>query len=311
MTATGAFPCVPAAAADRLGVRFGSFTALDGVSFTVPAASITGLVGPNGAGKTTLLRVLATLLPPSSGSASIGGLDVAGRAEEIRKTIGYLPDFAGIYQDMRVVEYLEFFAATYSLGRTETQKYIASALEISGLAGRAQSFIEELSRGMRAKLSFVRTLAGNPKLLLLDEPLSNLDPLARSELLAVIAGMRAGGKSVLISSHQLGEIEKLCDRVLFLDKGRLLEESRETTAFYSLRLANPEADAAALIGGIQGVASVTPSEGGRYLLRLGTGADPAEVLRGIVVAGPAVLEWRPLIPSLEERLIRAVRGGEA
>lgn len=309
---------IPIVAAQSLSVRFGSLQALDHVSLTVPRGSITGLVGPNGAGKTTLIKILASLLLPGSGSATVGGFDVVRQAASVRRMIGYLPDFVGIYQDMKVVEYLRFFSDAHGLDRKARDAFIKRALELSGLGDRSESFIEELSRGMQSRLAFVRALAGSPELLLLDEPLSNLDPVARTDILAIIAKMREEDTSVLISSHILSDLEKICDRVVFILSGRVIrEEGGEQAggATYELKMAVGSDEAGAKLAGLEGIESADCVEGveNRFVLKLAAGNDPAEILRAIVEAGFAVLEWKPVVLSLEQRLVAAVKedGGKA
>jgi ABC-2 type transport system ATP-binding protein len=306
----------PVVVAESLGVRFGALHALDRVSFALQGGAIVGLVGPNGAGKTTLLRVLATLLLPTSGRVTIAGVDVERDPSVVRGLIGYLPDFPGLYQDMKVEEYLCFFADAHGLAPGPRKAFIAEALETSRLGDRAGSYIEELSRGMRAKLSFVRALAGGPRLLLLDEPLSNLDPVARGEIMEIITRQRVKGTCVLVSSHLLSELEKICDRVLFIHGGRLVSEPGEGGSrkgeTYMVGLSAGTPDAAGTLAALAGVKAVEEAGGERrFVLRLAAGADPAAVLKAAVDAGLGIVEWRPVTPTLEERLVRAVKGGAA
>jgi ABC-2 type transport system ATP-binding protein len=293
---------------EGLGVRFGGQAALDSVTVSVPRGVITGLVGPNGAGKTTLLRVLATALVPSSGRALVAGYDPVRRPSEVRRRIGYLPDFMGLYQDMRVDEYLGFFAAAYGLDDGRRRAFVDRALALTGLATRAGSFIDELSLGMRAKVAFVRTLAGDPELLLLDEPLSGLDPFARADLVETLRGLRAEGKSVLISSHQLGDLERLCDGAVFMDRGRIVDggSAEPDRPRYELVLAG--GGAAGRLAGIRGVAQAGELAGraGAFELALEGGVEPAAVLREIVAAGLDVVVWKPCARSFEHRLRMAV-----
>jgi len=300
---------VTAAVVD-LTVRFGATTALDRVAFDLAPGEVVGLVGPNGAGKTTLLRVLATLLAPSGGRAEVMGFDVARRPVEVRRRIGYLPDFAGLYQDMRVVEYLRFFAAANGLDRAAGARFVERALRTSQLAERADDFIEQLSRGMRGKLAFAATLAGDPPLLLLDEPLSGLDPLARGSMRDTLAGLRGERRTVLVSSHMLSDLELLCDRVLLIDRGRLVEEPAGEDAgpvSYELALVGADADADARVAAIEDVLSATPGTrpGSLAILVSSAGAAPG-VLRAIVALGLNVALWKPAGASLEDRFRRAV-----
>jgi ABC-2 type transport system ATP-binding protein len=297
--------------ADDLCVRFGSRAALDGVTMRVLRGEIMGLVGPNGAGKTTLLRVLATALVPSSGRALVVGFDPARKPREVRRRVGYLPDFMGLYQDMRVDEYLRFFADAYGLDAGKRRAYVDRALRMTGLADRAGSFIEELSLGMRSRVAFARALAGDPALLLLDEPLSGLDPFARTGFIETLRGLRAEGTSVLVSSHQLADLERLCDGVVLMDRGRVVgAEQAEDDRRPSYELVLPAADGAAAgrLRAIAGVARVAAlaNRTAAFEVEIAEGVEPAATLRAIVLAGMDVSVWKPRETSLEDRLRRAV-----
>jgi len=304
----------PIVEVEDLTVRFGGDTALDRVTFSLDRGAITGLVGPNGAGKTTLLRVLATLLEPDSGRASVDGLDVVEGALEVRRRIGYQPDAAGLYQDMKVEEYLRFFADAHGRKGRDRDGFVARALEIAGLGARAGDFVEDLSLGMRERLAFARTLAGDPRLLLLDEPFSGLDPVARADLRKVLLGAKDEGRSVLVSSHLLWDLERLCDRVLFVDRGRLVDEPTledgEETAYELGAVGDPAAIAGAVTG-IAGVAGAAPiGRGGLIAVTLSPGTAPQDALAAMVEAGIGVVLWRPADRGLEDRFVRAVAEGE-
>jgi ABC-2 type transport system ATP-binding protein len=303
------------AGAVDLTMRFGSTTALDRVAFDLSAGEVVGLVGPNGAGKTTLLRVLATLLVPSAGRAEVLGFDVVRRPLEVRRRIGFLPDFAGLYQDMRVTEYLRFFADANGLDREHRTRFVEQALRTSQLEERAADFIEQLSRGMRSKLAFAATLAGDPPLLLLDEPLSGLDPLARGALRDTLSGLRDDRRAILISSHMLSDLELLCDRVLLIDRGRLVEEAGDEPdriATYELELAAVDDVAIEQLEGIVEVVSAARStRPGTVTLDIEPASAAPEVLRAIVALGLEVLAWKPSGASLEDRFRRAVDRGPA
>jgi len=290
-----------------LTVRFGATTALDRVAFDLTAGEVVGLVGPNGAGKTTLLRVLATLLVPNGGRAEVLGFDVVRRPLEVRRRIGYLPDFAGLYQDMRVSEYLSFFADANGLDRESRADFVARALSRSELEDRAGDFIDQLSRGMRGKLAFAATLAGDPPLLLLDEPLSGLDPLARGNLRDTLSGLRDASRTILISSHMLSDLELLCDRVLLIDRGRLVEETPEEAVSYDLELAGAGEGAAEQLEGIDAVRAV--AAGGRpgaFALEIESASAAPSVLAAVVGLGLQVTIWKPTGGTLEDRFRRAV-----
>jgi ABC-2 type transport system ATP-binding protein len=278
---------------------------------SVSRGAIIGLVGPNGAGKTTLLRVLATALVPSTGRALVVGFDPVRKPREVRRRVGYLPDFMGLYQDMRVDEYLRFFADAYGLDAEKRRAYVDRALRMTGLADRAGSFIEELSLGMRSRVAFARALAGDPDLLLLDEPLSGLDPFARTGFIETLQGLRDEGKSVLVSSHQLADLERLCDGVVLMDRGRVVETGQpeaDRSPGYELVLSGADGDTAERLRAIAGVAQVVtlPRRAAAFEVEISEGVEPAATLRAIVLAGMDVTVWKPRETSLEDRLRRAV-----
>jgi ABC-2 type transport system ATP-binding protein len=200
--------------------RYLGTTVLNDVSFTLNAGEIFGLVGPNGAGKTTLLRILATLTPADSGSAEICGHGLQ-QVREVRSVIGFMPDVLGVYEDMLVREYLEFFARAHHLPEATREYSLQETMTIVGLTPLAQQPVDGLSRGMKQRLGLARAMLHNPKLLLLDEPASGLDPLARLELREILRRLQRKGTSVLISSHVLEDLADICNRVGIIKSGRL------------------------------------------------------------------------------------------
>lgn len=214
----------PVAAVQTLGLgrMYGSLAALQGLDLTVNRGDLFGFIGSNGAGKTTTLRILATFLPPSHGRASIFGKDVVQEATAVRHIIGYMPDFFGVYKDMEAAEYLDFFAACYKIPARQREKTVADVLELVGLSEKRGALIGALSRGMQQRLGLARVLIHDPQLLLLDEPASGLDPRARIEMMAILQELQRLGKTIIISSHILSELQSLCNRVAIIEKGRLI-----------------------------------------------------------------------------------------
>ncbi len=196
--------------------------ALRSLNMTVQKGDLYGFVGANGAGKTTTLKILATLLRPNSGTARVLGLDVIKDAQEIRRRIGYMPDFFGVYQDMETWEYLDFFGAAYRMSTAERDRRVGDVLELVGLIQKKDNLIGELSRGMQQRLGLARVLMHNPEVLLLDEPASGLDPRARMEIIAILQELQKMGKTILISSHILPELQQLCNKVGIIEHGTLV-----------------------------------------------------------------------------------------
>jgi ABC-2 type transport system ATP-binding protein len=206
--------------------RYGRTLAVAGIDLSIEQGEIFGLVGPNGAGKTTTLRMLATLLQPSAGNAEIDGWSVSRNADQVRRVIGFMPDVFGVYDDMKVWEYLDFFARCYGLPAAGRRRMIADLLELVDLGARRNDYVQTLSRGMEQRLCLAHALVHDPKVLLLDEPASGLDPRARVELRELLRELRSLGKTILISSHILPELEELCTSVAIVDQGKVLAQGR-------------------------------------------------------------------------------------
>ncbi|HEX5504023.1 MAG TPA: ABC transporter ATP-binding protein [Thermomicrobiales bacterium] len=202
--------------------RYGPFLALDALDLTVGPGVVFGFIGPNGAGKTTAMRIVATLLDATSGDAWVAGHSVTREPQAVRRAIGYMPDSFGVYDNMKVWEYLDFFAATYGIERARRLGLIDDLLALVDLSEKKDSYVEALSRGMKQRLCLARTLVHDPQLLILDEPASGLDPRARIELRALLRQLGALGKTVVVSSHILTELADICDEVGIIERGRLL-----------------------------------------------------------------------------------------
>src|SRR6187455_453336 len=213
---------VPAVQTNGLTRVYGSMIALNSLTLTVNRGDLFGFIGSNGAGKTTTLRILATFLAPSSGKAEVLGHDVVKDADAVRHTIGYMPDFFGVYKDMEVTEYLDFFGACYKIPSAQREKTVNDVLELVGLTEKRGALIGALSRGMQQRLGLARVLIHDPQLLLLDEPASGLDPRARIEMMAILQELQRMGKTIIISSHILSELETLCNRVAIIERGKLI-----------------------------------------------------------------------------------------
>ncbi len=206
--------------------RYDGTLAVAGVDLAVEAGEIFGLVGPNGAGKTTTLRILATLLLPSAGTAEIAGHSVTRNPDEVRRVLGFMPDVFGVYDDMKVWEYLDFFARCYGIDAPARRRMIGDLLELVDLGNKRDAYVQTLSRGMQQRLCLAHALVHDPQVLLLDEPASGLDPRARVELRELLRELRVLGKTILISSHILPELEELCTSVAIVDQGQVLAHGR-------------------------------------------------------------------------------------
>jgi ABC-2 type transport system ATP-binding protein len=201
---------------------FGRHAAVNDLTFSVPEGKIFGFIGPNGAGKTTTMRILATLSEPTAGSAFICGLDVAGEYEEIRRLLGYLPDHFGLYPGVRVAEYLDFFGAAYRIPLAKRRRVVADVLQLTDLESKADHFLDTLSQGNKQRVCLAKTLIHDPRVLILDEPASGLDPRARIELRELLKTLRNMGKTILISSHILSDLADFSDVIGIIERGRMI-----------------------------------------------------------------------------------------
>ena len=289
--------------------RYGRSLALDGLSFSVPAGSIYGFLGPNGAGKTTALRILATLLMPTEGKAWVAGEDIARHPERARRKMGYMPDFFGVYDDLTVREYMEFYAQAHGVSRDQWRKVIADLLELVDLGHKRDDFVETLSRGMKQRLALARCLVHDPDVLLLDEPASGLDPRARVEMREVLKEISRMGKAVLISSHILPELEDLSTEVGIIHHGRMVASGPVEGVLAQLggsrvvetRTLERAADAGDIMAGQPGVRDVEILHE-RSMVRFsfaGDDAGQAAVLEALVEAGIPVVSFNSL-QGLEE-----------
>jgi ABC-2 type transport system ATP-binding protein len=302
--------------------RYGRRVALDHLDFAVPRGEIFGFLGPNGAGKTTTIRILATLTPPDGGTATIGGVRLDRQPVAVRRLIGYMPDFFGVYDGLSVVEYLDFYASCYDIPARLRRRVAAELLELVDLAGRKGDQVDSLSRGMKQRLCLARALVHDPQVLLLDEPASGLDPRARLEMQELIRELQRMDKTILISSHIVPEVEELCTWVGVIDAGRMVEIGPKADVLRrapgSRRLWIELADAGEatmagarrLVAGWPGVLAVEEREGG--LEAEVEAALPAHLLlRDLVVGGFDVGAFTPREAGLSDVFLRLTdRGAE-
>src|SRR5438874_4219348 len=200
---------------------YGGLYALNRLTLKLERGDVYGFIGPNGAGKTTTMRILATLLNPTWGEATVCGYSIYNGAKEIRRLMGYMPDFFGVYDDMKVIEYLEFFAAAYRIKGPERRRKCEQVLELVDLGYKRDALVTSLSRGMTQRLGLARVLLHEPQVLLLDEPASGLDPRARIEMRGLLKELRSMGKTILVSSHILPELADICNKIGIIERGKL------------------------------------------------------------------------------------------
>jgi ABC-2 type transport system ATP-binding protein len=215
--------------------RYGETLALDQLNLQIPEGSIFGFIGPNGAGKTTTMRILTTLLEPSGGEARVAGISVRGDPRGVRKVVGFMPDYFGVYENMKAWEYLDFFGRAYGVEASRRAALIEELLALVDLSHKRDEYVMGLSRGMSQRLSLARTMIHDPQLLILDEPASGLDPRARIELRELLKELRALGKTIMISSHILTELAEMCTHIAIIEQGRLLTSGDVQSILRSLQ----------------------------------------------------------------------------
>ncbi len=214
---------------------YGKLYALDRLTMHLEPGDVYGFIGPNGAGKTTTMRILATLLNPSWGEATVCGYSIYTASKDIRRAIGYMPDFFGVYDDMKVIEYLEFFAAAYRISGPARRKKCDQVLELVELGYKRDALVTSLSRGMTQRLGLARVLLHEPQVLLLDEPASGLDPRARIEMRELLKELRSMKKTILVSSHILPELADICNKIGIIERGKLLFNGDVESAIQQVR----------------------------------------------------------------------------
>ncbi len=279
---------------EGLTVRYGELAAVSSVSLAVAEGSICGLIGPNGAGKTSTMRALVGLLVPDGGRCLVNGIDVLDEPEAVRRLVGYMPDFFGVYDHLKVWEYLEFFGELYGLGGVNLRRRIGEVLEITDLTIKTDAYIGGLSRGMKQRLCLGRALVHEPRVLLLDEPASGVDPTGRYQMRQLIRSLGEAGKTILVSSHILPELSDLCDSLAIMEKGRLVASGTldqiaslaQKRRRLTMRILDGQAaKAVELLGGVE---AVRKAEAREDEVDVEMSDDPeavADVLATLVAAG--------------------------
>ena len=307
----------------ELKKNFGSFEALRGISLSVPAGSIYGFVGPNGAGKTTTMRILTTLTRPTDGHAWVAGHSVLDDRRAVRRAIGYMPDEFGVYEDLRVWEYLDFFAACYDIPENERKVLVADLLELVDLHHRREDLVDKLSRGMKQRLSLARTLAHDPQVLILDEPASGLDPRARVEIRELLGELANMGKTIFFSSHILADVEDICSHIGIVEAGGLImqgsidELKLQLMAHREITVTVMDQDIAesvvSLVGALRNVvaAEIIAPKNGRARVRLDFAGNDEELTtlsRKLFEDEIGVLGFTEEVQDLEHMFMRVTRG---
>ncbi len=302
---------------NQLRKMFGPMVAVDNISFTLSPGDVFAFIGSNGAGKTSTIRMLATLSEPVSGSATLNGFDTVNDAMKVRGLIGYMPDFFGLYDDIKVWEYLDFFCGLYDLPKSTRPGVIDSVLELTDLTIKKDAFVQTLSRGMQQRLCIARCLVHDPAMLLLDEPASGLDPRARSELKELILELGRMGKIVIVSSHILPELAGFCNKVGIIERGKMLAcgpvdeivRNLRSTRHIRIRMASDPSKALAQIQGVEGATDVLVDTRGHLIFKY-AGDDDGQtgILRKLLESGHPVLEFQEDTADLEDVFMTLTTG---
>lgn len=300
----------------NLRKRYGKMEALKGLTLEIEKGTVFGFVGPNGAGKSTTMSILATLLEPTSGQAYVGGYEVTKSPKEVRKLIGYMPDFFGVYDNLTAEEYLDFYGANYDIPQAERKEIIPQLLELVNLSHKRDAYVDSLSRGMKQRLGLARCLVHNPEVLILDEPASGLDPRARIELREILKELRNMGKTIIISSHILPELAEMCDVIGIVEEGNLVAFGRvdeiytrmQETKVLRIRLLDRFEEAMAHLQQKVNVSQVTHE--GNWLVVGFTGDDQqqVELFRDLAVSGFPVAAFNEEQGDLEEIFLEITKG---
>ena len=302
---------------EGLQKTYGKMEALKGIRFEIKQGSIFGFVGPNGAGKTTTLKILATLMVPTKGKAYIDGVDVTRYPKKVRRLMGYMPDFFGVYERIKVTEYLDFYASCYGIPGGKRKSIIADLLELTDLSYKADAYVDSLSRGMKQRLCLARSLVHDPKVLLLDEPASGLDPRARVEMRELLRELKNMGKSIIISSHILPELAELCTEVGIIEGGELIVVGSmdEITAqlnqerLIQVKVKEKVTEARAMLEENPWVVAVSETADGVLQVRFsGSGEEQQNLLRTLIFAELPVLSFAETTNSLEDLFMQITKG---
>jgi ABC-2 type transport system ATP-binding protein len=308
----------------ELTKKYGDFTALDQLSLTLERGRILGFIGPNGAGKTTTIKILVGQARPTSGSAHIAGTNCARQSHRVKRLVGYMPDVFGTYENMRVREYLDFFAAAFRIPRRPRERRIDEVMETTGCSYMKDRFVESLSHGMKQRVGLARTLLHDPPVLILDEPASGLDPQARIDMREILLRLAGAGKTLIVTSHILPELSRICDRVAIITHGRLRafgtvdEIMRQVSPqrLIEVQLASADQIAAAsvlLAHLIEPDAGMTPAPS-EAIIRFRTRKsedDMGQLLAQLIQAGIRVNQFREVPADLEDTFLSITAGSLA
>jgi ABC-2 type transport system ATP-binding protein len=312
-------PAPPLVSVENLNVIYGKTHAVRDLSLSIQRGEVFGFIGPNGAGKTSTIKVLATLLKPTRGRALVAGLDVAQEPHAVRRKIGYMPDFFGVYDDLTASEYLHFFAAAYKIPSAKRRVLIGDVLALTDLTEKHDAPVDGLSRGMKQRLGLARVLLHDPDLLLLDEPASGLDPRARIEMRELLKELQTMGKTIIVSSHILHELAQFCSHIGIVERGQMVANGSLADIYRALslrrtvhvQLANQTPELAAKIRALPHVAGVD-EQPDRLAVQLREDEMSAEdLLDAIHALGARIRMFQPDAMDMETAFMKLTEGKTA
>ncbi len=298
------------------GKDYGDFTAVQSLDLKIEEGEMFGFIGPNGAGKSTSIRFLATLLRATRGEGTVNGFSVSREPMDVRRSVGYMPDAFGVYDGMKVWEFLDFFAVAYQIGRTQRKRVIADVLELLDLTYKRDDFVNGLSRGMKQRLCLAKTLVHDPPVLILDEPASGLDPRARVEVKALLKELRRMGKTILISSHILTELADCCTSIGIIERGQLLMHGPMDEVYQKIR-GNQVVEANFGDGLDKGLSIIRSNpdvrdvqvDGAKITIEFNSSDyNPSELLKQLIASEVEVRNFGRKEPNLEDVFMMVTKG---
>ena len=299
--------------------NYGRFTAVDGLDLTVEKGEIYGFVGPNGAGKTTTMKIICGLLPVDKGQVRVAGIDVTKDIRKAKELIGYMPDFFGVYDNLKVTEYLDFYASIYNINPKDRKRICDDLLELVDLQDKKDAYVDSLSRGMKQRLCLARCLVHNPEFLVLDEPASGMDPRARVEMKEILRTLKDLGKTIMISSHILPELAELCTSIGIIDRGKIVisgtvEEIMQqvySKRFIKVRIAGNMEEAIKVMKESPLVTNINVGENSIEAGFEGNEEEMAMLLKELVIRDIPVISFGQMDGNLEDVFMKVTKGDES
>lgn len=298
--------------------KYGKFTAVDNLDLRVADGEIFGFVGPNGAGKTTTMKIICGLMAANDGEVYVDGIDAIKQTRAAKEIIGYMPDFFGVYDDLKVSEYLDFYASIYNIKGQDRKKIADDLLELVDLSDKREAYVDSLSRGMKQRLCLARSLVHNPRLLVLDEPASGMDPRARVEMKEILRSLKSLGKTIIISSHILSELAELCTSIGIIDEGRMVIEGKVSDImqqvyskrFLKVRLLDKMDEALKIMQEFPPVVSANKGEDFIEIAFDGKDEDMSVLLKELIRKDIPVISFSQLDGNLEDVFMQVTNGDE-